>query len=73
MSSRTSQIPVVVLSGSMDPAAADTLVRKLGAVEFIAKPVDPEAVHQAIVRSLIRSPVIATDDQVRSRPFAVSK
>ena len=40
---KTSQIPVVVLSGTTDPTIPDT-VRGLGAEAFLAKPVDLDEV-----------------------------
>lgn len=50
--SYTNQIPVVVLSGSMDPVTAAALVRELGAEEFIPKPTDPDKVFDAVTRAL---------------------
>jgi DNA-binding response OmpR family regulator len=50
--SYTALIPVVVLSGSMDPATASALVRELGAEDFISKPTDPDKVFDALVRAL---------------------
>ena len=50
--SYTTSIPVIVLSGSMDPGAAATLVRDLGAEEFIPKPTDPESVFEAVKRAV---------------------
>ena len=51
LSTRTSHIPVIVLSGTADEDQIER-VRKLGAVEFQPKPVDPdtllEAVHRAV-------------------------
>lgn len=46
-SARTSSIPVVVLSGSVEPDAAEA-VKALGAVEFLSKPVDPDALYQVL-------------------------
>jgi CheY-like chemotaxis protein len=46
-SARTALIPVVVLSGSVEPETSD-LVKALGAVEFLLKPIDPEALYQAL-------------------------
>jgi CheY-like chemotaxis protein len=46
-SARTSTIPVVVLSGSVAPDASEA-VKALGAVEFILKPVDPDALYQVL-------------------------
>jgi CheY-like chemotaxis protein len=47
-STMTSQIPVVVLSGSIDPAD-EQLVRDLGAQGFLRKPPDVEAIHALLV------------------------
>lgn len=55
-SARTALIPVIVLSGSMDPNAAAALVCDLGAADFIPKPADPEAVFASITRALDRAP-----------------
>jgi len=44
---RTSTIPVVVLSGSVD-ADASQAVKALGAIEFLLKPVDPEVLYQTL-------------------------
>ena len=46
-SARTSLIPVVVLSGSVEPETMD-VVKALGAIEFLLKPIDPEALYQAL-------------------------
>ena len=72
MSAKTSQIPVVVLSGSMDAPAAETLVRELGAVDFIAKPVDPEAVYVALMRALEQTAVSRGDRRQPAAPRAQS-
>lgn len=45
----TANIPVVVVSGSTDPEMPKT-VKALGAVAFVKKPVDPEALAKAIER-----------------------
>ena len=50
--SYTTTIPVIVLSGSMDPVTAAALVRELGAEEFIPKPTDPDKVFDAVHRAL---------------------
>lgn len=55
VSTKTSQIPVIVLSGSMDPNAAAALVCDLGALDFIPKPADPEVVLAAVARALEHS------------------
>jgi CheY-like chemotaxis protein len=46
-SARTSSIPVVVLSGSVEPDASEA-VKALGAVEFLLKPVDPEVLYEVL-------------------------
>jgi two-component system, OmpR family, KDP operon response regulator KdpE len=46
-SSRTGWIPVLVISGSVEPDAAARAVG-LGAAAFVAKPVDPEALHASL-------------------------
>jgi len=50
-STKTMQIPVLVLSGSLDPKAAEEVLA-LGAVEFLAKPVDVGQLHAALKRAL---------------------
>ena len=47
---RTSMIPVIVLSGSLDAAMPATVV-ELGATEFLPKPVDRDALLMAIDRA----------------------
>lgn len=44
---KTSQIPVVVLSGTLDPDAEQSVLA-LGAVRFVRKPVDPDVLHEII-------------------------
>ncbi len=51
MSVKTSQIPVVVLSGTTDPEIPDT-VRAMGAEAFLPKPVDLDEVIR-ILRELL--------------------
>jgi DNA-binding response OmpR family regulator len=46
-SSKTSSIPVVVLSGSGDAATPDQ-VKEMGADQFLLKPIEPEALHVAL-------------------------
>ncbi len=48
-SSRTAQIPVLVLSGSIDPADEPRVVG-LGAAAFLRKPADVDALHAALLR-----------------------
>ena len=54
-STKTSQIPVIVLSGSTDPQA-DQAVRALGANAFLAKPVDVDQLTEALSRVLGTAP-----------------
>lgn len=51
LSAKTADIPVVVLTGS-DDAAMPAQVKALGAVDFLAKPIDPEELKSAIQRLL---------------------
>ena len=44
---RTSTIPVVVLSGSVEADASEA-VKALGATEFLLKPIDPEVLYKAL-------------------------
>ena len=46
-SAKTSQIPVVVLTGSVDLEAAASF-KALGAAEFLRKPVDPEELYRVL-------------------------
>ena len=48
-SSRTSQIPVVVVSGSITEAD-EARVAELGAVAFLRKPVNPQTLHDTLSR-----------------------
>jgi len=50
---KTNQIPVVVLSGSIDPQCAET-VRDLGVDEFLPKPVDFDPLDRTLRRLLGR-------------------
>ena len=50
-STRTSDIPVIILSGSIDDAGRER-VRKLGAVAVLAKPLVPEELFQALGSAL---------------------
>lgn len=54
-STKTSQIPVIVLSGSDDPQA-DPAVRQLGADIYLSKPVDVHELLGALARVLGRTP-----------------
>jgi len=49
-SSRTSQIPVVVVSGSISEAD-EARVTALGAVAFLRKPADPHVLHETLTRA----------------------
>lgn len=53
-STRTDQIPVIVLSGSIDQSLP-AKVKELGAAAFLAKPLDPTALAVAIGESLSAS------------------
>ena len=46
-SAKTSQIPVVVLTGSVDLEAAASF-KALGATEFLRKPVDPDELYRVL-------------------------
>ena len=50
-STKTSKIPVVVLSGSIDPALP-TQVVDMGAFCFLAKPVEPDVLYQAVAAAI---------------------
>jgi DNA-binding response OmpR family regulator len=50
-SAKTSGIPVVVLSGSVEPETGKML-KQLGAAEFLQKPIEPEALYDALVAIL---------------------
>jgi DNA-binding response OmpR family regulator len=52
---KTSQIPVLVQSASLDPAMAEQ-VKGLGADEFLKKPVDYGQLYAALLRVLGRPP-----------------
>lgn len=54
-STKTSHIPVIVLSGSTNPQA-DAQVRQLGADVFLSKPVDVDELLGALARVLGQSP-----------------
>lgn len=47
LSTKTSMIPIVVLSGSIDPAD-EARVRALGAEGFLKKPADVDEIHLAL-------------------------
>lgn len=53
-SSRTSQIPVVVVSGSISEAE-EARVTALGAVAFLRKPVDARTLHDTLSRAAGRT------------------
>jgi DNA-binding response OmpR family regulator len=60
-STRTSQIPVVVLSGSIDPAD-EPMVRALGAEGFVSKPADVDALHALLADLAGMTPPAAPQD-----------
>jgi CheY-like chemotaxis protein len=53
LSNRTSQIPVIVLSGVSDPVRIER-VRQLGAFDFLPKPVEETALLAAVAGALDR-------------------
>ena len=58
-STRTTQIPVLVITASEDPKLAAE-AREVGAEEFLTKPIDLEVLYVALLRALGR-PVEAAD------------
>lgn len=54
-STKTSQIPVIILSGSIDPQIVPT-VKDLGADEFLPKPVDLDELYRTLSRLLRTTP-----------------
>ncbi len=54
-STKTSQIPVIVLSGSIDPEIIPT-VKDLGADEFLPKPVNLDVLYRTLSRLLRTAP-----------------
>jgi CheY-like chemotaxis protein len=50
-SSRTGQIPIVVVSGSITEAD-EARVAELGAVAFLRKPVEPQVLHETLTRAV---------------------
>ena len=54
-STKTSQIPVIVLSGSIDPQIVPTVI-DLGADEFLPKPVDLDELYRTLSRLLGTTP-----------------
>ena len=46
-STKTSHIPVVVLTGSVEPKASLSF-KALGATEFLLKPLDPDALYRVL-------------------------
>jgi CheY-like chemotaxis protein len=58
-SAKTSLIPVVVLSGSVGPATSE-VVKALGAIEFLLKPVGPDTLYAVLCTILkLPTPLIA--------------
>ncbi|MEP6733428.1 MAG: response regulator [bacterium] len=49
-STKTANVPVIIISGSPDKKLPEE-VRKLGAVNFLAKPVDPDVLLKAVVEA----------------------
>ena len=47
ISSKTAHIPVIVISGSIDPSMPEQ-VKALGAARFLSKPIDPEMLLAAV-------------------------
>ena len=58
----TSHIPVLILTGLLDPKLARE-AKQLGASEFLTKPVDLSALYAALLRALGREPQDSRDDQ----------
>lgn len=54
-STRTAHIPVIVLSGTNDAQKIEQ-VKRLGAAEFLPKPVDPDALLAAVRRASAAEP-----------------
>jgi len=52
---KTADIPVVVLTGSTDPTLPDE-VRALGAAAFLLKPLDPDALRDALRDAIAATP-----------------
>lgn len=52
---RTADVPVVVLTGSTDPALPGE-VRALGAAAFLQKPLDPDALRDALRDAIAATP-----------------
>ena len=50
-STKTSRIPVLVLSGSIDPKLPAQVV-EMGAFRYLAKPVDPDVLTKAVVEAI---------------------
>lgn len=50
-SARTNSIPVIVVSGTIDPTHADQVL-DLGADAFIPKPVDPDGLRAAVAEAV---------------------
>jgi DNA-binding response OmpR family regulator len=60
-SSKLREIPVIVLSGSVDPKEEATILA-LGAVEFLRKPIDAEALDARLRAALGEETTVARDD-----------
>ena len=60
MSTKTQHIPVIIVSGEEDPEI-ESLVRSLGAVDFLHKPVEQEQLCAAVERALHPDPHAAKE------------
>jgi CheY-like chemotaxis protein len=63
MSTKTSHIPVVVASGSVDPSARESVIQA-GADEFMPKPLDFDQLHKSLCR-LLGMPVGGNSRELR--------
>ena len=55
MSAKTNHVPVLVVSGSADKTLADKAT-ELGANGFLSKPVEPEALRDAVAKLIPETP-----------------
>jgi CheY-like chemotaxis protein len=65
-STKTSQIPIVVLSGSMEPKVAAEMVKGPGADEFLTKPVDLNLLFSSLSK-LVKIPLETPHEAVREK------
>jgi DNA-binding response OmpR family regulator len=63
-STKTRGIPIIVLSGSLEPKVAAETVKRLGADEFLAKPVDLKLLFSSL-SNLVRIPVETPGEAIR--------